>query len=42
MVKLLAGRVRYRDPACPHVFQLTYKVRKEKIVAVAFNGSGGS
>jgi transposase-like protein len=35
-----------RCPACPHVFQLTYTYKarklgiKEKIVEMAFNGSG--
>ncbi|WP_376886206.1 IS1-like element ISAs8 family transposase [Aeromonas salmonicida] len=44
--KTPAGHVRYRCPACPHVFQLTntYEARKlgvkEKIVDMAFNGAG--
>lgn len=44
--KTPAGHVRYRCPACPHVFQLTYTYEarkpgvKEKIVDIAFNGSG--
>jgi transposase-like protein len=40
--KTPAGHVRYRCPVCPHVFQLTYtyEARKEKIVDMAFNGSG--
>lgn len=44
--KTPAGHVRYRCPACPHVFQLTYTYEarkpgiKDKIVDMAFNGSG--
>lgn len=44
--KTTAGHVRYRCPACPHVFQLTYTYEarkpgvKDKIVDMAFNGSG--
>lgn len=46
--KTPAGHVRYRCPFCPHVFQLTYTYEarkpgvKEKIVDMAFNGSGVS
>ena len=46
--KTPAGHARYHDPACPHVFQLTYtyEVRKPgmktKIVDMVFNGSGVS
>ncbi len=45
-VKTPASHVRYRCPACPHVFQLTYTHEarkssvKEKIVDMAFNESG--
>lgn len=44
--KTPAGHARYRCPACPHVFQLTYTYEarkpgvKDKIVDMAFNGSG--
>ncbi len=44
--KTPTGHVRYRCPACAHVFQLThtYKARKpgikDKIADMAFNGSG--
>ena len=44
--KSAAGHVRYRCPACPHVFQLTYTYEackpgvKEKIVEMAFNSAG--
>ena len=39
--KTPAGHVRYRCPVCLHVFQLTYTSGvKEKIVDMAFNGSG--
>lgn len=44
--KTPAGNVRYRCPACPHVFKLTYTYEahkpgvKDKIVGMAFNGSG--
>lgn len=44
--KTPTGHVRYRCPACPHVFQLTYTYEarkpgvKDNIVEMAFNGSG--
>lgn len=44
--KTPAGHARYRSPAYPHVFQLTYTYEarkpgvKDKIVEMAFNGSG--
>ena len=44
--KSAAGHARYRCPACPHVFQLTYTYEackpgvKEKIVEMAFNSAG--
>ncbi|PJG60123.1 IS1 family transposase [Aeromonas cavernicola] len=40
--KTPVGHVRYRCPVCVHVFQLTYtyEARKDKIVDMAFNGSG--
>ena len=44
--KSAAGHTRYRCPACPHVFQLTYTYEackpgvKEKIVEMAFNSAG--
>ncbi len=44
--KTPTGHVRYRCPACKHVFQLTYSYEarkpgvKDKIVDIAFNGAG--